>query len=464
MKGTILDRELLGETLGRATHFLETLPDRAVEPDPEAIERLKMQLDVSLPDRSCDALDVLRELDELGSPATMASAGPRFFGFVHGGALPITLAANWLAGAWDQNAFSLASSPAAVMFEDAVLRWLRSLFGIPETAAGALTSGATLANFAALAAARHRLLARADWNVESDGLFGAPPIRVVVSAESHPTVGKALAMLGLGRDRISALPTDAQGRIRVDGIKKFDGPTLVCAQAGNVNSGAFDPFDELADACDGADAWLHVDGAFGLWALASEEKRLLARGVERADSWVTDAHKWLNVPYDCGIAFVRDAEALRSAMSISAAYLPADAPREPFHYTPETSRRARGVEVWAALRSLGRKGVEEMIDRCCRHARRFEDALLEAGHAVLNEVVLNQVVVSFGDEERNRQVIEAIQRDGVCWCGPTQWQGRSAMRISVSCWATGDDDVDRSIESILRCVSNCVSSCACRAT
>ena len=461
MKGTILDRDLLAETLIRAGRFLETLPDRAVAPEAAAVERLAMRLGGSMPEHACDALDVLRELDELGSPATMASAGPRFFGFVHGGALPITLAANWLSGAWDQNAFSLASSPVGVMFEATALRWLQSLFGFPETAAAAFTTGATLANFSALAAARNRLLSQAGWDVESDGLFGAPPIEVVVSDESHPTVGKALSMLGLGRDRITALPTDRQGRIRVDSIPTFDGPTLVCAQAGNVNSGAFDPFSELADACAGEDTWLHVDGAFGLWALASKKKSLLARGIERADSWATDAHKWLNVPYDCGIAFVRDAEALRGAMSIAAAYFPVDAPREPFHFTPETSRRARGIEVWAALRSLGRDGVEAMIDRCCHHAQRFGQALAEAGHAVLNEVVLNQVVVSFGDDEANQRVIEAIQREGVCWCGPTQWQGRAAMRISVSCWATGDDDVERSLESILRCASS-VSAAATR--
>lgn len=457
MKGTILDRDLLDETVTRAARFLEGLPDRAVAPEPAAIERLRKGLGQSMPDRSCAALEVLAELDDLASPAIVASAGPRFFGFVNGGTLPVTLAANWLASAWDQNSFSFASSPAGVILEETALRWLQSLFGFPETTAAALTTGATMANFTALAAARHRLLAGAGWDVESKGLFAAPPIQVVVSAESHPTVGKSLAMLGLGRDRVTTLATDAQGRIRVDAIPKFDGPTLVCAQAGNVNSGAFDPFDELADACRGDDRWLHVDGAFGLWALASKEKCSLARGVERADSCVTDAHKWLNVPYDCGIAFVRDADALRSSMSIAAAYLPADGPREPFHYTPEASRRARGVEVWAALRGLGRDGLEEMIDRCCRHARRFEAGLADAGHAILNEVVLNQVVVSFGDDEANRRVIDAIQREGVCWCGPTQWQGHAAMRISVSCWATGEDDVERSLESILRCASRASS-------
>jgi glutamate/tyrosine decarboxylase-like PLP-dependent enzyme len=460
MKGTILDRGLLEEAASRAAGFLEALPDRSVAPEPLAVDRLRKRLGEAMPDRSCAAIDVLRELDDLGSPATMASAGPRFFGFVHGGALPVTVAANWLSAAWDQNAFSFASSPMGVIFEETALRWLQSLFGLPTSAAAAFTTGATLANFTALAAARHRLLAESGWDVEADGLFGAPPIRVFVSAESHPTVGKALAMLGLGRDRVEVLPTDSQGRILASGIPELEGPTLVCAQAGNVNSGAFDPFEELSDACQGQDKWLHVDGAFGLWALASEDQRGLTRGIERADSWVTDAHKWLNVPYDCGIAFVRDADALRQAMSIAAAYLPADAPREPFHFTPETSRRARGIEVFAALRTLGREGVEAMIDRCCAHARRFAAELEAGGYPILNDVVLNQVVVSFGDEPSNRRVIEAIQSEGVCWCGPTQWQGRAAMRISVSNWATDEDDVERSIESILRCARRSLNPAA----
>jgi glutamate/tyrosine decarboxylase-like PLP-dependent enzyme len=377
---------------------------------------------------------------------------------VHGGALPVSLAANWLATAWDQNGFSFASSPVAVVIEEAALRWLRSIFGLPASAATTLTTGATMANFSALAAARHRLLSRQGWDVESQGLFAAPSIRVVVSEEAHPTIGKALSMLGFGRDRVETIPVDRQGRIRVDAIPDLDARTIVCAQAGNVNSGAFDPFPELAAACRSTGAWLHVDGAFGLWALASKEKQALALGVEEADSWATDAHKWLNVPYDSGVAFVRDGDALRSAMSIAAPYLPVDGPREPFHYTPETSRRARGVELWAALRTLGRGGVEELIDGCCRHARRFAQGLSTAGHRVLNEVVLNQVVVSFGDDDRNARVVDLVQREGVCWCGPTNWQGRSAMRISVSCWATKDDDVERSLESILHCAARSAES------
>lgn len=451
MSETILDQALLADAADRAVRYLEALPKRAVGPDLSSVARLREELAGPMPEQSCDFGSVLDALDEFGSPATMASAGPRFFGFVHGGALPVALAANWLASAWDQNAFSFTSSPVGVVVEETALRWMGSLFGLPETVAAAITTGATMANFTALAAARHRLLARLDWDVESQGLFGAPDIRVVVSAESHPTVGKALMMLGLGRDRVIKAPVDREGRIRVDAIPDLDSRTLVCSQAGNVNSGAFDPFPELVSACRAAGAWLHVDGAFGLWALASAEKRSLAVGIEGADSWVTDGHKWLNVPYDSGVAFVRDAAALRSAMSIEAPYLPVGAPREPFHYTPETSRRARGIEIWAALRGLGREGVEAMIDRSCRHASRFAEVLSTEGYSVLNDVVLNQVVVSFGEDELNRKVVESVQNDGVCWCGPTLWQGRSAMRISVSGWATCEQDVEDSLESILRC-------------
>jgi glutamate/tyrosine decarboxylase-like PLP-dependent enzyme len=453
MSETIYDPKLMDEAARRAGEFLEGISERSVAPASEAVARMRGLVGTALPDEGQPAIEVLRDLDRFGTPATIASAGPRFFGFVNGGALPATLAAHWLASSWDQNAFSFASSPAGVVLEEVALGWLRELLGFPAQTAAAFTTGATLANFTALAAARHRLLARADWDVESQGLFGAPPIEVYLSEESHPTVRKGLALLGLGRDRIRELPTDSNGRIRIDSIPVFDERTLVCAQAGNVNSGSFDPFTELVAACREAGAWLHVDGAFGLWALASREKRPLVQGVEGADSWATDGHKWLNVPYDCGIAFVRDAEALRSAMSFTAAYLPADAPREPFHYTPEASRRARGVEVWAALRSLGREGVEALVDRCCRHATRFARALGEAGYDVLNEVELNQVVVSFGEDAENQRIIEAIQQEGVCWCGPTQWRGRSAMRISVSCWATEDEDVTRSLASILGCAA-----------
>lgn len=306
-----------------------------------------------------------------------------------------------------------------------------------------------MANFTALAAARHAVLERVGWNVETDGLFGAPPITVVIGEEAHPSMIKALGMLGLGRSRVIRIPVDGQGRMRAAEIPALSGHAIVCMQAGNVNTGAFDPAAEICERAHAAGAWVHVDGAFGLWAAASAKYAHLVEGAGDADSWATDAHKWLNVPYDSGLAFVKDAAALKSAMAVSAAYLPQGEHREPSQYTPELSRRARGVEIWAALKSLGRVELADLIERNCRFARRFAEALEEGGGEILNDVVLNQVLVSFGDAARTLQVIQKVQRDGTCWCGPTAWQGKTAMRISVSSWATRDEDVEKSIAAIL---------------
>jgi glutamate/tyrosine decarboxylase-like PLP-dependent enzyme len=323
---------------------------------------------------------------------------------------------------------------------------------LPATAGGAFVTGATMANFTALAAARHTVLAAHGWDVEADGLVGAPPVTVVVSSEAHATLFKALGLLGFGRNRVTSVPTDAQGRIRADALPRLarDQPTIVCMQAGNVNSGAFDPARDICDWAHATGAWVHVDGAFGLWAAAAPDRAQLVDGVANADSWATDAHKWLNVPYDSGLALVRDPASLRSAMAQSAAYYIAGEQREPMLYTPETSRRARGVEIWAALRSLGRQGLAELVERNCRQAGRFADGLRQAGYEVLNDVVLNQVLVSFGTDGRTREVIQAVQRDGTCWCGGTRWHGRDAMRISVSNWSTTGADVDASLAAILR--------------
>jgi glutamate/tyrosine decarboxylase-like PLP-dependent enzyme len=443
---------LLQDAAERAGRYLAGLPERSVRPDPGAVARLRAALAAALPETGASPEAVLAELDALGSPATVATAGPRYFGFVTGGALPATVAAATLAAAWDQNAFSRVSSEAGAAYEEAAVRGLAELLGLPDGCGGALVTGATLANVSALAAARHALLARAGWDVGGQGLFGAPPLRVLAGEEVHASVRKALGLLGLGRDRVETLPVDAQGCIRADRLPPADArPTILCAQAGNVNSGGSDPFPALRAWCDEARAWLHVDGAFGLFAAASPATRAQVCGVEAADSWATDAHKWLNVPYDCGVVFVRDRAALGAAMASEAAYLPGQAQPEPFHFTPELSRRARGVEVVAALRSLGRQGVAELVERCCRHARRFAAGLRAAGHEVLNEVVLNQVVVSFGDDEACARTLAAIQEEGECWCGPTRWRGRAAVRISVSSWATGERDVERSLASMLRC-------------
>jgi glutamate/tyrosine decarboxylase-like PLP-dependent enzyme len=444
-----MSRELLQDAAARAQRYLESLPTRPVRPDPAAVARLSAW-GGAMPLDPTDDREVLRLLDELGSPATMAMAGPRFFGFVIGGALPVTVAANWLATAWDQNTGRQVVTPATATLESISLDWMVNLFGLPKGTGGAFVTGATVANTTALAAARHAVLEKAGWDVEGQGLFGAPPIRVVVGEEVHPTVLKSLGLLGFGRDRVTLVPVDGQGRMRADALPKLDARTILCIQAGNVNTGAFDPATTIVPRAKEAGAWVHVDGAFGLWAAASPQLAYLSAGVEEADSWATDAHKWLNVPYDSGLAFVRDPEALRLAMAVRASYLPSDAPREPADYTPELSRRGRGVEVWAALRSLGRSGLAAMLERSCAQARRFAEGLRAAGHEVLNDVVLNQVLVSFGSPEKTERVIAALQEDGTCWCGGTLWQGRTAMRISVCCWATTDQDVDRSLEAMNR--------------
>lgn len=452
-------KDLLEDAARRAIGYLQGVGERRVAPDDAAVAALS-GLRRPLPEGPQPAALTLRELDELGSPATLGMNGGRFFGFVIGASLPVSIACNWLATAWDQNAALHASSPGVATFESVALGWVLELLQLPATAGGAFVTGATMANFSALAAARHALLAREGWNVEADGLFGAPPISVVIGEEAHPTLLKSLGMLGLGRNRVVRVPVDGQGRMRAERLPALRGPTILCTQAGNVNTGAFDPFEPLVAEAHAQGAWVHVDGAFGLWAAASPAHAGLVRGMAAADSWATDAHKWLNVPYDSGIALVRDARPLRAAMAISADYLPTEGEfRNPSDYTPELSRRARGVDVWAALRTLGRSGVAELVERCCAHARRFADALAaEPGCHVLNDLVLNQVLVSFGDADRTRRVIAALQQEGSLWAGPTVWQGQTAMRLSVSSWATTDDDVARSLEAIRRTTRACASS------
>jgi glutamate/tyrosine decarboxylase-like PLP-dependent enzyme len=441
--------ELLNTTADRAIRYLDGLAERRVSPDPEALARLS-RFDEALPDGPDDPRRVIALLDDVGSPATTATAGPRFFGFVIGGAMPVTVAASWLATAWDQNAGAFTASPVAATLEQVAQRWLVDLFGLPQTTVAGFVTGATMANFSALAAARHDVLARAGWDVDERGLAGAPPLTVIVGEEAHPSLHKALGLLGIGRQNVVRVRTDGQGAMLADALPTISGPAIVCTQAGNVNTGAFDPVAEVAEVAHAAGAWVHVDGAFGLWAAAAPGRAHLVRGIAAADSWATDAHKWLNVPYDSGLAFVRDPEPLRAAMGVTAAYLPDSMMREPSAHSPELSRRARGVEVWAALRALGRSGVADLVERDCRHAARFAEGLRAAGHEILNDVVLNQVLVSFGDEETTRRVIAAIQQDGTCWSGVTVWRGRTAMRISVSGWSTTEDDVERSLAAMLR--------------
>ncbi|MHA1600912.1 MAG: pyridoxal phosphate-dependent decarboxylase family protein [Alphaproteobacteria bacterium] len=406
-------------------------------------------LDAPLPDAPSDDADIIAFLDDYGSPSTVASAGGRYFGFVTGGALPVTLAAQYLAAAWDQNCFSFVSSPAVASFEEAALRWVKEALGLPLSVEGAFVTGATMAHFTCLAAARNWVLKDCGWDVDGQGLFGAPDITVIVGEEAHASLFKVLSMLGLGRDRVTRVPVDDQGRMRSDKLPTIKGPTIVCLQAGNVNSGAFDPAESIIDWAHDAGAWVHVDGAFGIWALASPEYAPLAEGFAAADSWAADGHKWLNVPYDSGIALVRDQKALGQAMSISGSYLLASDHRDAIDFTPDSSRRARAIDIWAALKSLGRSGLADLVNRNCHQAQRLADGLRQGGVEILNAVVLNQIVVAFGDDDRTNRVISMIQDTGVCWCGGTTWHDRAAMRISLSSWATTEDDVERSLSAIL---------------
>jgi glutamate/tyrosine decarboxylase-like PLP-dependent enzyme len=442
--------DLLQDVAARVQRYLADIAERRVFPAPTALQALE-GFSVPLQEEPLAPANVLAELDALGSPATVASTGGRYFGFVTGATLPAARAANMLAAAWDQNAGLELNSPVGAYLERVCRDWLVEVLGLPSQTEVGFVTGATMANFTGLAAARHAVLHAHGWDVEAQGLFGAPVITIIVGQEVHVSVLKALSMLGLGRERVVRVPADGQGRMVAAKLPAVEGPTIVCTQAGNVNTGAFDPIGEVAARLVGTGAWIHVDGAFGLWAAAAPAKRALAAGVDLADSIATDAHKWLNVPYDSGLAFVRERRALNAAMAASAAYLIEGESRDPHLFVPEMSRRARAVEVWAALRSLGRRGLAELIERNCRHAERFAHELRTAGYQVLNEVVLNQVLVSFGTPERTRRVIAAIQQDGTCWCGGTSWQGNIAMRISVSSWATSDADVEQSIAAILRC-------------
>jgi len=443
-------KELLADAAARAARYIHNIDTLPVAPSAENVARLEA-LGGAVPEGPCDPAQVLALLDDIGSPATVATAGGRYFGFVIGGTLPATLAANWLAGAWDQNACMRVMSPVATRVEDFVCEWMLALLGLPVQSGIGFVTCTTMANFSGLAAARSEILARSGWNVEEDGLFGAPPIRVIVGQEVHVSLLRALTMLGLGRSRVTTIPADGQGRMHADQLPELDRNTIVCIQAGNVNTGAFDPAQEICARAQQAGAWVHVDGAFGMWAAVSPRFASLLAGFSDADSWAIDNHKWLNVPYDSGMVIVRDPEPLRRALSTGqAAYLTQSAEREPWQFTPDASRRARGIELWAAIRSLGRSGLRDMIERNCRQAQLFANRLRAAGFAILNDVVLNQVLVSFGTPEETSRVIAEIQADGTCWCGGTVWQGHTAMRVSVSCWATTDEDVERSAAAMIR--------------
>ncbi len=455
----IVDEELLGRASAHAVEFLRELPERHVGARATR-DQLREALACPLSETGEDAGSVIDLLAGQAGRGAVASAGPRYFGFVIGGSLPVALATDWMTAAWDQNPGIFVTSPLASVVEEIAREWLLEVLDLPRESSVGFVTGGQMANFTALAAARHGVLRRAGWNVEEGGLPGAPAVNIVAGDEAHVTIHTSLRMLGFGLRSLRAVASDGQGRMRPEALaevlRRISGPTIVCAQAGNVNTGAVDPMREIAAIAHQHGAWLHVDAAFGLWGRASRARRALLEGVDLADSWATDAHKWLNVPYDSGMAIVRDSAAHRAAMTVAAAYLEqtTGAERDSVDWVPDFSRRGRGFAIYAALRMLGRRGVEELVDRCCDHARRFAGILAgDPRVKILNDVVLNQVLVRFGDDDAlTRAVIARVQGDGTCWLAGTTWHGMAAMRISVSNWSTTAEDVDRSAAAILRCI------------
>ena len=457
MSHQILDEALLERAYKHAADFLRGLPERHVGARASREELLQI-LDRPLTDRGDDPNAVLDSLAKAGDVGAIGSAGPRYFGFVIGGSVPVSLAADWMTSAWDQNTGIYAVSPLASVVEEVAERWVLELLGLPSEAGVGFVTGCQMAHFTCLAAARHGVLRKLGWNVEEEGLADAPRVNIVAGEEAHITLYVALRYLGFGTRSVHHVATDEQGRMRPDDLQrvleKLEGPTIVCAQAGNVNTGAFDPLRQLAEISRQKGAWFHVDGAFGLWAAVSREKKSLLDGYELADSWATDAHKWLNVPYDSGLAIVRDAAAQRASMTSSAAYLQQTqgVERDNFDWAPEFSRRARGVTVYAAIRALGRDGIAAIVDRSCAQARQMASLLARDKRVrILTDVVLNQVLVRFGDnDELTRETIARVQRDGTCWLGGTTWHNMAAMRISFSNWATSERDVELSAAAILK--------------
>jgi glutamate/tyrosine decarboxylase-like PLP-dependent enzyme len=453
--------KLLNQVVDLTTSYYDRRDSSPVFPrvTPEQLRRA-FGAGTPLPEHGQESEKVITELARTAELGLVSQTGPRYFGFVIGGSLPVATAADWLTSAWDQNSGLYATSPAASVVEEVAAAWLLELLGLPRNASVGFVTGCGMANFTGLAAARHYVLRQAGWDVELDGLNGSPKINVILGDEAHVTIHTALRMLGLGTRSVKHVPTDQQGRMiaseLVKVLKSCTGPSIVCAQAGNVNTGAFDPLTEISHATRDAGAWLHIDGAFGLWAAVSDQLKHLVTGADGADSWATDGHKWLNVPYDCGLILCAHPEAHRAAMTVTAAYLvQSDKERDPFEWTPEFSRRARGFTVYAALKHLGRSGVRDMIERSCARARQMADLLRQhPGVEILNDVVLNQVLVRFNNsDDFTRNVIQAVQQDGTCWLGGTTWHNMVAMRISVSNWSTTESDIELSAQAILRAVS-----------
>jgi glutamate/tyrosine decarboxylase-like PLP-dependent enzyme len=451
------DRQTLMSAAQKAVEFASSIDSRQIAPSERAISDLR-QFDEKLPDVGRDQLETVEMLSHVGSPATMANTG-RYFGHLNGGSLPAAMAANWIATAWDQNAGLTSTNHVNAAIERVTESWLTEILPVAKGSAVGFVSGVTMANFCALAAARSAILARHDWDVETRGLSGAPQIKVVVGAEVHGSVLKALRLLGLGTDHIIRIPTDDNGRMRSDRLPVINSNTIVILQAGNISTGVMDSGRLVLEARKYG-AWVHIDGAFGLWAGASSQKWHLTRGYEFADSWSTNAHKWLNVPNDSGMVICRNRERLQKALSVSGDYFHESEDRIPYKYFPELSRRARAIDIWATLRTLGRSGIDNLITRTCGFANRFAELLADAGYEILNKVETNQVLVSFGSDEETLAVIREVQREGTCWASSTVWRGKLVMQLSVSSWKTTEEDIDRSVDAIIRSAQRVIQKAA----
>lgn len=449
MRHHMSDKALFEQVKAYSYDYMDSVRDKRVYPAPEAIKGLEI-FNEPIPELPSDPSDILNLLHKYGSPAAVAQTAGKYFGFVNGSAIPVSIAAKWLSDVWDQNAALYVISPVASKLEEICEKWLTGLLGLPSQTAAGFVSGTSTATFCGLAAGRNELLRKSGWDVNERGLFGAPNLRVIIGEQAHGTVFKALALLGLGKERVEKVPVDSEGRIIVDKLPKPDSSTLVIIQAGNVNTGAFDPIGEICDIANDAGAWVHIDGAFGLWAAASKNKQHLTHGLEKADSWSVDAHKTLNSPYDCGIILCKKREALVSAMQATGSYIQYSQNRDGMLYTPEMSRRARSVELWATLKFLGRQGVGELVDGLCELALQFSRKLSANGFNILNDVVFNQILVSCDTPEKTESTLENIQNSGECWCGGATWKGEPVIRISVCSWATTPEDVDKAVLTFIK--------------
>jgi len=443
MNGQIENKTLLETAKTFAYNYLDNVKSMDVFPSKESLSMLDL-FSESMPLHPGSPGEIVRLLHEAGSRNTVAQSGGRYFGFVNGGVTPVALAAKWLSDVWDQNTALYVISPVAAKLEELCEKWISELLGLPENTSAGFVSGSSTAIICALAAARNDILLRQGWNAAEKGLFGAPPIRVVVGQEAHSSVWKALSLLGFGKNTAETVPSDGEGRIKASALPRLDSNTLLILQAGNVNGGAFDPIDSICDAAN--NAWIHIDGAFGLWAAACKETKYLTKGIEKANSWSVDAHKTLNVPYDCGIVLCKDRSALVNTMQAAGSYIQYSENRDGMLYTPEMSRRARSVELWATLKYFGKSGVDELISHLCAMAKRFASGLAKNGFIVENEIVFNQIIVRCDHPHETTELLKRIQESGTCWCGGAVWNNKPVIRLSVCSWQTADHDVDECID------------------